>query len=92
MMTIRQHSNAIDATFPDGFARETLFRTQGDMLAPGVTEPVGVWRRMVAAFSDWRMKRAGRLVLRDLDDHALCDIGITRAEALREVRKSFYLD
>jgi len=34
--------------------------------------------------------RGQRGALRDLDDHLLADIGVTREEALREARKLFW--
>jgi uncharacterized protein YjiS (DUF1127 family) len=77
---------------PDGFQRERLFRTDGDMLQPAAARPSGTWRLLLERFANWRMKRTGRLVLRDLSDAQLDDIGLTRADALREVRKSAFLD
>jgi uncharacterized protein YjiS (DUF1127 family) len=40
----------------------------------------------------WQQKRASRRVLRDLTDTELLDIGISRADAGKEVGKSFFWD
>ncbi len=82
-----------DTIFPDGYQRERLFRTAGDMLSPGRL-PTGrtLVDRLIATIRDWRMRRAGRLVLREMDEHRLRDIGLTRAEAEREIAKSFFWD
>jgi uncharacterized protein YjiS (DUF1127 family) len=47
-----------------------------------------VWGRI----SLWQQKRASRRVLRDLTDTELLDIGISRADAGKEVGKSFFWD
>ena len=91
-MTIHSYLNTIGTMHPDGFQRERLFRTDGDMLQPAASRPSGVVQRWLERFANWRMKRAGRLVLRDLSDAQLDDIGLTRADALREVRKSVFFD
>lgn len=38
----------------------------------------------------WARRRQQRLRLKDLDDHVLKDIGVGRAEAVREARKPFW--
>ncbi len=38
----------------------------------------------------WARRRQQRLRLKDLDDHVLKDIGVSRAEADREARKPFW--
>lgn len=92
MRSGNHYIDTIDTIFPDGYARESLFRDAGDMLDPpiGARIPRGIgrWR---ALFDRWSMKRRGRLALRELDDHQLDDIGLTRAEAAREIRKSLWL-
>ncbi|WP_244619269.1 DUF1127 domain-containing protein [Rhizobium sp. 18055] len=40
----------------------------------------------------WQQKRAGRRALRDLTDNELLDIGVSRAEAGKEIAKSFFWD
>jgi uncharacterized protein YjiS (DUF1127 family) len=40
----------------------------------------------------WQQKRAGRRALRDLTDSELLDIGVSRAEAGKEIAKSFFWD
>ncbi|NML73391.1 DUF1127 domain-containing protein [Rhizobium sp. S-51] len=82
--------SAIDTIYPDGYQRETLFRSTGDMLSPAV-RPKGIWARFTQGFSNWRMKRAGRLALSELTDEQLRDIGITRVAAEQEARKSWLL-
>lgn len=81
-----------DTIFPDGYERERLFRSSGDMLSPTRSEKDAWLPRLIASLRDWQMRRAGRLVLREMDDDRLRDIGITRAEAEREVAKSFFWD
>lgn len=73
--------------YPDGFVRERLFRSTGDMLAPP-ERPATFLARLWLGLRHWRMKRAGRLALHELTDDQLRDIGITRVEAKREVQKS----
>jgi len=56
---------------------------------PPRTSPAGLaglWRWCCHALELRRQRRA----LRDLDDHQLVDIGITREEALREAQKLFW--
>ena len=38
----------------------------------------------------WERRRRQRLRLKNLDDHILKDIGLSRAEAAREVRRPFW--
>jgi uncharacterized protein YjiS (DUF1127 family) len=38
----------------------------------------------------WPERRRQRAQLRELEDHLLRDIGVTRGEALREARKPFW--
>ena len=40
----------------------------------------------------WHVKRRTRHALVEMTEDQLCDIGITRSEARREVGKSFYWD
>lgn len=44
---------------------------------------------ILARISRWRSKRRTRRCLADLEPWMLRDIGVTRAEAMREVRVSF---
>lgn len=46
-------------------------------------------KRLVPGLRLWLSKRRSRRRLADLDDRMLRDIGVSRAEAMREVRKSF---
>ncbi|WP_371833394.1 DUF1127 domain-containing protein [Ferirhizobium litorale] len=87
--------DTIDTMYPDGYARETFFRDAGDMVdpPPGQADGYrGVLGRLWAAFCLWQEKRSSRLLLRDLTDEQLRDIGVTRSEAEDEVRKSFFWD
>lgn len=40
----------------------------------------------------WSVTRRTRHALLEMTDEQLCDIGLSRAEATREVRKSIYWD
>ncbi len=46
--------------------------------------------RVVETLKQWQRRSTWRVRLSDFDDRMLDDIGITRAEALREVRKPFW--
>jgi uncharacterized protein YjiS (DUF1127 family) len=48
--------------------------------------------RLWEMVQQWQRKRASRRVLRDLTDDELLDIGVSRADAGREVSKSFFWD
>lgn len=93
MAHTNQYMETIGTIFPDGYQRETVFRDAGDMVAPApkTARPGSLWRRWIEAFACWQMKRAGRLSLRELDDSLLHDIGVTREEAMREVKKSLFI-
>lgn len=47
-------------------------------------------RRGMAVLITWRNRARQRRRLRELDDHLLSDIGITRVDAEREERKPFW--
>lgn len=67
---------------------ETAFRPA----AAGRASPrcfASAWRLLVAGFRLWLGKRRSRRRLAELDDRMLRDIGLTRPDAMREVRKSF---
>ncbi|SEL71146.1 DUF1127 domain-containing protein [Xaviernesmea oryzae] len=84
-----------DTLYPDGYQRERIFASAGDMVSPkprSSTVASGFWSLLFERLANWRMKRAGRLVLRDLTDEQLHDIGISRAEAEAEVCKSIFID
>ncbi len=90
MTETARYIESIDTIWRDGYARETLFRSSGDMLSPARPEE-GFWVRLFRAASHWRMRRSGRLALLELTDDQLLDIGITRIDAKREARKSWLL-
>lgn len=48
--------------------------------------------RLWTRFALWCEKRNGRRTLRELTDEQLHDIGLSRAEADKEVSKSFFWD
>jgi uncharacterized protein YjiS (DUF1127 family) len=49
-------------------------------------------RRLFERIAVWAQKRASRRTLRDLTDDELRDIGLTRREAMIEIRKSYFWD
>ncbi len=75
-MLRQDYMDTIDTMYPDGYARESLFRSSGDMLTQQPVER-RLWKRLWDGLRYWRMRRAGRLSLRDLTDHELADIGVT---------------
>lgn len=93
MRKLDQYLTTIDTIYPDGYARETIFRDNGDMLEPATVGPAprNLLARLFAALHLWEMKRSSRLALRELSDSQLEDIGITRAEARSEAGKSLFL-
>ncbi|CZT35295.1 Uncharacterized conserved protein YjiS, DUF1127 family [Rhizobium sp. 9140] len=91
-MSISQYNDTIGTIYPDGFERERLFRSSGDMVSPPSPIRCGFFGRMTERFAEWRMKRAGRLVLRDLTDDQLNDIGLTRWEVREELGKSYFIE
>ena len=91
MRRIDQYLSTIDTIYPDGHARESLFRDSGEMLEsrPMAFPQNGtVLSRIWAAMRLWSERRAGRIVLRELSDDLLRDIGVTREEARRESEKA----
>ncbi|WP_156468002.1 DUF1127 domain-containing protein [Rhizobium sp. Leaf371] len=90
-MAPQSYNNTIDTIYPDGFERERLFRSSGDMLS--ATGPVGpgIFARVWERLAHWPMKRAGRLVLRDLTDDQLNDIGLTRWDIRAELERSAFI-
>ena len=46
--------------------------------------------RVAVMLSKWATRRRTRLALRDLDDHLLRDVGLTRAAAHLESRRVFW--
>lgn len=91
MRKMDQYLSTADTLYPDGYERERVFRDAGDMVAPA-PYPAKIARtligRLIAALSNWQRKRTGRLVLRELSDDLLEDIGVTRQEAMAEAAKS----
>ena len=91
-MSVSRYRDTIGTIYPDGFERERLFRSSGDMLSLPVPNRLGFFGRVRERLADWRMKRAGRLVLRDLTDDQLNDIGLTRWQVRLELRKSTFIE
>lgn len=95
MRKLDQYLSTIDTIYPDSHARESYFRDAGDMLEP---QPLhyphegGILSRLVSVLRTWSVKRRGRAVLRELSDHGLDDIGVTRVEARRETEKNWFFD
>lgn len=63
----------------------------------GFVERVSGWLvrtvlRSVSAIRKWNRRHNTRRALLEMDDHMLKDIGISRADALREGRKAFWKD
>lgn len=48
------------------------------------------FKRIWSRLENWLDKRNQRRMLSQLDDHMLKDIGISRADAIRESRKAFW--
>lgn len=95
MRRMDQYLSTIDTIYPDGYTRESYVRDAGDMLDPrplAYAHDGGLFSRLWAAFRGWSDRRRGRLVLRELSNERLKDIGVTPAEARREAGKSFFLD
>ena len=93
MRKMDEYLVTMDTIYPDGYSRETLFRTSGDMLAPAPKPPQragNILVRTLWIFVLWRQRRNSRLVLLELNDELLRDIGISRSQAHAEVRKSRY--
>lgn len=84
----RMKMNTIDTICPIA-ARESCPGDKGIGAAQPKPYPM---RRLWALFLQWLEKRESRLVMRDLTDDQLCDIGLTRGEAATEVNKSFFWD
>lgn len=86
-MQRQDYIDTMDTIFPDGHARESLFRSSGDMLSPAAVE-TRWWRRIWDGLRYWHIRRSGRLSLRDLTPDQLKDIGVSheaaQAEAMRE--------
>jgi uncharacterized protein YjiS (DUF1127 family) len=56
-----------------------------------LTPVVQVMLRCVVAFVKWEERRRSRQQLRDLDQHMLDDIGLTRHQADREAARPFWM-
>lgn len=87
MVDSARYISSIDTMYADGFDRESLFRSSGDLLAPA-ERPATFVARLWLSLRHWQMKRAGRLALHELTDDQLRDIGVTRVQAEQEVQKS----
>ena len=63
------------------------------MLRPGPPTSARTWfGRVIATLQSWHSKRNTRASLRELTNDELRDIGVTPAEARREVAKSWFWD
>ncbi len=52
--------------------------------------PVRLFDRLLDTLECWHQRNRQRTALGELDDRLLKDIGLTRADVAREVRKSFW--
>jgi uncharacterized protein YjiS (DUF1127 family) len=57
---------------------------------PGHTRRFRVWPALLATVLLWRERRRTRQHLDHLDDRALADVGLTRAQQRSECAKSFW--
>ena len=46
---------------------------------------------VAAVITQWDLRRRSRKHLKQLDDHMLEDIGVTRSEAMKEAQRPFWL-
>jgi uncharacterized protein YjiS (DUF1127 family) len=67
------------------FAQTVLARTVGLSWALKARAEQALSRMLT-----WQDRRVGRQLLRSMSDRALHDIGLTRADVLRETRKPFW--
>ncbi|UHS61566.1 DUF1127 domain-containing protein [Agrobacterium vaccinii] len=90
MRKLDQYLSTIDTMYPDSYARERVFRDDGEMVSPAPfqAEPRTVFERLLGVFGQWQRKRNTRLALRELTAEELADIGITRQDAMREFSKA----
>ena len=68
----------------------TLTRAVDPILPPSHAAGAGVFAQGRKIFRQWWNRYQSREQLLRLDDRLLKDIGLTRAEAHREARKSFW--
>ncbi|APO74968.1 hypothetical protein AM571_CH02159 [Rhizobium etli 8C-3] len=52
----------------------------------------GLFSRILEMLSCWSVKRQGRRALREMADWQLRDIGLSRADAAEEIKKSRFWD
>ncbi|MEF2074204.1 DUF1127 domain-containing protein [Consotaella aegiceratis] len=77
----------------DGWTRDRIANADGSArraVLPGAARTRLHW--IWAWLGRQRRLRRSRRALLDLSDHQLRDIGLTRAEARKEGRRSFHLD
>ena len=60
--------------------------------AGGTTLLFASIRRVLGVLSEWQKRAVGRSTLASLDDYLLRDVGLTRADVERELRKPFWRD
>jgi uncharacterized protein YjiS (DUF1127 family) len=85
--------DTIYAIDPDSHARKAVLKARDETVDPlPLVPPVrhARLRQLLLAIGRWWEKRNSRLVLRELTDGELRDIGLTRREACAEWRKSTY--
>ncbi len=64
--------------------------TQALLSRPAITEAKSLFLRAAQALWVWQSRADSRNALAKLDDHMLEDIGLTRADVMRETRKPFW--
>jgi uncharacterized protein YjiS (DUF1127 family) len=74
---------------------ETMIAVPVPLAGPGPAVSLSGLGRLLAGGIDrvltWQQRRAERRALQSMSDRTLHDIGLTRADALRESRKAFWI-
>ena len=66
----------------------TMHATAPNTLAP--TGGAALFARMVDLLLGWHLRASARAVLAELDDRLLADLGLNRADVMRECDKPFW--
>ena len=59
-------------------------------IAAGYVLLAGDVARVIETLRVWQQRNTARIHLSDLDDRSLLDMGISREDALKEIRKPFW--
>lgn len=72
----------------------TMTATPAIGIAQGMTSPAGgrfpTLHMIAGTLNQWRARAVQRRHLREIDDHLLVDMGLSRADVERESRKPFW--